>query len=364
MKIGIDARLYSQTGVGVYIRNLLHYLQRLEHKITFNVYLMDKDYEKVSFENKNFVKIKADFPWHSFSEQSGFLKRLNKDNLDLMHFTYFSYPVFYKKPFIATVHDLTPLFFKTGRASTKNSFIYNFKHAIFKLILKKQIKDAQAIITPTQTVKEQIVAYYGKSCQDKIYSIYEGVNYELMKNSQNNILGKKFSKPFFIYVGNFYPHKNVGNLIKAFAKIKEGCQLILIGPKDYFSSRLLQSNIKLECDRRIVFYHQSNLDDLTFFYKNAKALIHPSLSEGFGLPIIEAAYFNCPVIASNIGVFKELLGDKFIPFDQNDCEDIRKKIEAFIANPIKFDYQKVLEKFSFEQMAKKTLEIYSHLKSV
>ena len=59
-----------------------------------------------------------------------------------MHFTYFGYPVFYRRKFIATVHDLTPLLFKTGKASTKNPLIYGIKHFFFKHILRSQIENA------------------------------------------------------------------------------------------------------------------------------------------------------------------------------------------------------------------------------
>lgn len=357
--VGIDARLYSQTGVGVYIRNLVYYLQGIsDNNLKFYIYLTEEDFIKVIFHDKRFIKRLADYKWHSFGEQVGFLKTVNQDKLDLMHFTYFSYPIFYNRHFIATVHDITPLIYKTGRASTKNPLIYYFKHLIFKYVLASQIKKAKAIITPTKTVKEQLVSIYGKNYSNKVWTVYEGVNYELLQTKENNDLKKQFSKPFFIYVGNFYPHKNIENLIKAFSKIKKDIQLILIGPKDYFSSRLLQFINKLEQDNKVKFFFTNRTEDFVFFYKNASALIHPSLSEGFGLPIIEAAYFNCPVIASNIAVFKEILGDSYISFDPTRIEDIGLKIEEFLTERLCFDYKKIVDRFLFKEMAEKTLKIY------
>lgn len=365
-KIGIDARLFGQTGVGVYIRNLLHFLEKTETKnVTFCVYLMKKDYDEVNFSKNNFIKRVADYRWHSFSEQLDFLTTLNKDNLDLMHFTYFSYPFLYRRPFIATVHDLTPLFFKTGRASTKNPIIYWFKHFIFKLMLKKQIQNSKAIITPTETVRKQLIDCYGIQYQDKIKSIYEGVNYEFInklniKNISLNSLGFS-NKPFFLYVGNFYPHKNVENLVKAFSRIKADYQLILIGPKDFFAERLFHCINTLKSQNKVLFFHKTNKKNLSFFYKNALALAHSSLSEGFGLPIVEAMYFNCPIIASDIPVFRELLGNQYLSFDPNNVDDIKNKIEKFILNKQTFDYKDILSRFSFEEMTKKTIEIYLRL---
>lgn len=358
-RIGIDARLYSQTGVGVYVRNLLYNLQKINNSsIDFYIYFMKEEYEKVKFESKHFIKRLANFPWHSLSEQIDFPTTLKHDDLDLMHFTYFSYPIIYKRPFIATIHDVTPLLFKTGKASTKNRLIYEFKHKIFQYIISNQVKKAKLIITPTKTVKNQIINIYGIKYSHKITSIYEGVDYQLAKTVENKELKKKFIKPFFIYVGNFYPHKNVETLVKAFSAIKNDYQLILLGPKDYFSTRLLQCIKTLKCQENIILFLNPSKQDLVFFYKNAKALIHPSLSEGFGLPIIEAMQFNLPIIASNILVFKELLNDQGLFFNPNDFNDIKNTIEYFVKNKPKFSYSESIKKYSFEQMTKETYRLY------
>ncbi len=357
-KIGIDARLYSQTGVGTYLENLIYYLEKKELKdILFYIYLMPNDYKNVSFRNKNIFKRKVNYRWHSLSEQVGFAIRLYQDNLDLMHFTYFSYPIFYQKKFIVTVHDVTPLLFKTGKASTKNQLIYNIKHLFFRIILHCQINRAMKIITPTETVKKQLEDIYGKELAKKTSSIYEGVNYQILESKENKQLSRKLSD-FFIYVGNFYPHKNVEKLIQAFSTIKTSSKLLLLGPNDFFKNRLFQYINILKQEERILFINSLKTDDLIFFYKNAQALIHPSLSEGFGLPLIEAAYFNCPIIASDIKVFKELLGNNYLSFNPNDVDDISEKIKIFIEKKLKFDYKNIIKKYSFEKMTNETLRIY------
>ena len=360
-KIGIDARLYSQTGVGTYLKNLIYYLEKKELKNEFfYIYLLPSDYNSVSFTNKNIIKRKVNFRWHSLGEQLGFPIKLYQDQLDLMHFTYFSYPIFYLKKFVATVHDVTPLLFKTGKASTKNQLIYKIKHLFFRIILWCQINRAVKIITPTETVKNQLENIYGKKISEKIIPIYEGVNYQIKNVVENSILDKKYHD-FFIYVGNFYPHKNVEKLIEAYTKVKTQNKLLLIGPNDFFKNRLFQSINRLKQENRILFVNGLKTEDIIFFYKNAKALIHPSLSEGFGLPLIEAAYFNCPIIASEIEVFKELLGKNYLSFNPNCVEDITDKINKFIKNKPKFDCKNLINKYSFEKMTGKTIKIYKNI---
>ncbi|EKE15213.1 MAG: glycosyl transferase, group 1 [uncultured bacterium] len=360
-KIGIDARLYSQTGVGTYLKNLIYYLEKKELKDKlFYIYLMPEDYKNTYFKNKNIIKRKVNARWHTIGEQVGFAIKLYQDNLDLMHFTYFSYPVFYFKKFIATVHDVTPLLFKTGKASTKNKFIYDLKHLFFRIIFWCQVSRAMKIITPTKTVKKQIEDTYGKKISKKITPVYEGVNYQLLKLKENKELIKKFTN-FFIYVGNFYPHKNVEKLIEAFKNINKKYKLILIGPKDFFTARILRCIDTSKQNKNILLLTNSSLTDLVFFYKNALALIHPSLSEGFGLPLIEAADFNCPIIASNIKVFKELLGNNYLSFDPNNTDAITEKINNFIEKKPQFDYENIMKKYSFSKMTDETVKIYEEV---
>lgn len=358
-KVGIDGRLYGQTGVGVYLRNLLYYLQRIKQKeFIFYIYLMKQDYDKLEFKSESFIRKIADYKWHTFSEQFGFLKTLYADKLDLMHFTYFSYPVLYNRRFIATIHDLTPLSYKTGKASTKNPLIYEIKFFAFKTVLDALIKKAKIIITPSKTVKEQLIKYYSDKYVNKIESIYEGVDYRLILAKENTNLSKKFKGNYFIYVGNFYPHKNVDSLIKAFTMIDKNLKLILIGPNDFFAQRMYQLINQLKQDKRIVFYHNPKDSDLVFFYKNAKALINPSLSEGFGLPLIEASYFKLPIIASDIDVFKEILGNKYIAFNPKNINNIVSKILSFLNKENKHQLELPIDKFSFRKMTEETLNIY------
>lgn len=360
-KIGIDARLYFQTGVGVYLRNILHYLQLSPPKNTrFYIYILKQDASYITFNNKNFITRPVLAKWHTLQEQVGFLNDIYGDKLDLMHFTYFSYPILYKEKFIATIHDLTPLKFKTGRASTKNRFIFELKHRAFEFVLSRQVANATKIITPTETVKKQLSKIYGSKVKDKTKAIYEGVDYELMETKPNMDLRHRFPQRFFLYVGNFYPHKNVERLVDAFKKIQKDVNLVLIGPNNYFSERL-KYKIHSEKITSVFLFHKANTADLVYFYKNSLALINPSLSEGFGLPIIEATYFNLPIIASNLEVFHELLGNQFISIDPNSTSDIESKINYFLQNRPKVDYGNILEKYSFRKMTEEISDLYKDL---
>lgn len=359
-KIGIDARLYFQTGVGVYLRNFLFNLKKiLPEDFFFIVYVLKEDSDKINFKSKRFIKREVTDRWHTFGEQIRFLSEVKKDNLDLMHFTYFGYPVLYTRSFISTIHDLTPLLFKTGKSSTKVPLLYNLKHFAFRFVVKSQVRNSRYIITPTKAIRSQITKIFGDQYSEKIYPIYEGLNREILGAKENNLLGKEFKQPFFLYVSNFYPHKNVERLIVAFSKIYKDVRLVLVGPDDFFAKRTHELIVKLKLERKIVFFHSPKVEDFVFFYKYALALVHPSLSEGFGLPLVEAMHFELPIIASNIEVFKEVLGNRYISFNPYSADDIKIKMEKFLEEKPSFDYKELLKRYSFEEMTKKTLEVYN-----
>lgn len=357
-KIGIDARLLGQTGVGRYVSNLLFYLPPSSDLI-FYIYVYDKkQIDHIPLHIKNVVVRETPYHWHSLSEQTSFLRVLYKDNLDLMHFTYFSYPFFYRRKFIITLHDLIPFFYKTGKATTSNHLIYFIKHCFYKLLVRNAVQKSNAIITPSKQVKKEITQMFGEKYEYKIYPLYEGVDAHIMRAHENKYLKQRFTFPFYMYVGNFYPHKNVESLIKAFSHIHGGIKLILLGPSDFFSTRILQLIKRLKSDTKIVLFKNPTDEDLIFFYKNAKALIHPSLAEGFGLPLLEAVYFNCPIIASDIPVFNEILDGQFIKFNPHNMNDIKRLIQQHISRPQIFNYKEILARFSFKKMTEETYKLY------
>src|SRR3990167_10485190 len=106
MKIGIDGRLWNETGVGRYIRNLVENLQEIDKDNEYVLFMRSTDIQKWkmlaslrSGENRKWKVVPTDIRWHTISEQLKFPHILNKENLDLVHFPYFSVPVGYKRPF-------------------------------------------------------------------------------------------------------------------------------------------------------------------------------------------------------------------------------------------------------------------------
>lgn len=360
MKIGIDGRLYSQTGVGRYIRNLIKVLGETDKKNKYLLFLRGEDFEDFKLPNKRWRKIKADVRWHSVLEQVLMPVFLYREKIDLVHFPYFNVPVFYFRPFVITIHDLTHLHFDTGRASTLPYFFYKLKRLGMRVVLKTAVKRARRIIAVSKRTKREIIDNF-KVDKKKIKVIYEGVDKNLKRKKETKRVVKG---DYILYVGNAYPHKNLERLMEVFKEIKDKkIKLVLVGPEDFFYKRLKESYKELG---NVIFWGLADDEKLTSLYSGAKFLILPSLAEGFGLVGLEAMSLGCPVLASKIAVLKEIYGGAAEYFNPEDKEDLRDKIEKMrrdkkLRRDLVKKGRKRVKKFSWGKMGRVTYGIYEDI---
>ncbi len=372
MRIGIDARLWSQTGVGRYIRNLVLNLQNLDKENEYTLFVRPKDYDKVKIQisNPKFRISKINIKWHSLGEQARFPAILDKEKLDLMHFPYFSVPVFYKRPYIVTIHDLIINHFPTGKASTLSKPLYESKLLAYKYVIKKAAKNSKKIIAVSNATKDEIIDHLGVSA-DKVKVIYNGIEEEF-KNQKPKIKNKDYGM-YFLYVGNAYPHKNLERLIQAFSKVKfqetgtgsQELKLVLVGKRDFFYQRL-EKDTRAKNIKNVEFRYDVDDENLLSLYANALALAFPSLMEGFGLPALEAMACGCPVLASETPSLREVCKDAALYFNPNSTDSIKDSLEFIIGNLELRD--KMIEKgrkrakeFSWKKAAQETLLLYQEI---
>lgn len=372
MRIGIDCRLWNETGVGRYIRNLVYELGKIDHTNQYILFFKESEYKNVQVPAENFQKRVANLHWHSVKEQLFLPGILFKEKLDIMHFPYFSVPLLYTRPFIITIHDLIINHLPTGKASTRKAWIYQIKVLAYKVVLFFTLKHAKKVIAVSDATKKEIMRHYKRKSQDIIVTL-EGVDEKishpkddqpLVENLKSQI--SNFVFPYFLYVGNVYPHKNLESLVKAFyflAMARKEVKLILVGKQDFFYKRLKETIKKFGLSQRVLFYEKVSDERLAGLYREAIALIAPSLMEGFGLPVLEAMANRCPVICSRIPSFREVADDAAVYFDPRDPKDIKKKLELIIVHPeLRKDLVekglKRTELFSWEKMAEETLGVY------
>ncbi len=350
MKIGIDARLLEETGVGRYIRNLLGNLSDIDRTNEYVIFLRKKSYASFVLPNARWTKVCADVSWHTLREQWVMPKLFAKETLDLVHIPYHNPPILYRGAMIVTIHDLTILHFNTGKATTLPLPLYQLKRLGYWLELFVGLRNARHVIAVSETTKREVIDHF-HIADDKITVTYEGVDTTLAHISGPLSGAKRLIKdPYLLYVGNAYPHKNLEMLIDAVTKEKR--KLVLVGNDDFFYRRL-RTRVRSE---NVFFFGPADDTELANLYRNATAFVFPSLMEGFGLPALEALSFGCPVLVSDIAIFHEIVGDHATYFDPNDSASIRAAL-GNIPRP-GVAGRNMLLSYSWRRMAEQTLNIY------
>lgn len=366
MRIGIDARLINETGVGRYIRNLISELAVIPSHHTFVVFLPPQTYETFVLPNSKWEKRCVDIHWHTLKEQIRMPGIFLREHLDMVHIPYFNVPIFYPKSYVVTIHDLTILHIHTGKATTLPLPLYWLRRLGYMLIIRIGIRHARHVIAVSESTKKDIIRYVGID-PEKISVTYEGVDGNIMAHATQKKGTDPIKNPYFLYVGNAYPHKNLETLIRAFGLLIEKekdtqQQLVLVGKDDFFYARLKTWVTTLPYADHIRFFGAADDTALLDLYTHATAFVFPSLMEGFGLPALEAIACMCPVICSDIPVFRELF--TMIPTYVNPrdmyelCDAMHEAMHGDGKKIIKKERDLLLSRFGWDSMAKKTMAIY------
>lgn len=377
MRIGIDARFYGPIGKGLgrYTQKLIENLEKISAQAgsgdaqnEYFIFLKEENFEEYRPQNKNFHKILADYRWYTFSEQINMPRLLNKFKLDLVHFPHFNVPLLYRKKFVITIHDLILVHFPTIRGTTLNPIFYWLKFLAYKIVIKFAIQRAQKIIAVSQFTKTDILKHYS-SKTEKIAVTYEAVDdlAQLSPGREAEIL-KKYGiiKPYVVYVGNVYPHKNADNLASGFDLARRGelknLTLVFIGADDYFYRRLKEF-VRVKKIQSIIFTGRVGDEELGLLLTNSSCYARPSFYEGFELPPLEAMLLEVPVICSDHAAAREILGDSVLYFNPADINSISGAITKIMADrDLRLKMiaagRAQVRKYSWNKMAKETMDIY------
>ena len=368
MRIGIDARFFGPIGKGLgrYTQKLVERLEKIDKVNTYFIFLRKDNFADYDPSNPNFKKVLADFGWYTFSEQLFLTRTLNRYKLDLVHFPHFNVPLLYFRPFVVTIHDLILIHFPTVKSSTLNPLYYWIKFWAYRLAIRSALKRSKKILSVSYFTKNDILKKYSGLPEEKIAVTYEASEDYCMlsPNKDAEILEScGIMKPYVIYVGNAYPHKNLERLVEAFSLIQDkNLKMVIVGKEDYFYSRL-KKFIREKAIKNIVFVGYVSDYKLDTLLHNSLAFIFPSLYEGFGLPPLEAMSKGIPVASSDHPCMREILGDSAHYFNGMDVNDIARSIEKITGDDdlrkkvISSGYRQV-QKYSWRRMAEETLLIY------
>ncbi len=364
MRIGIDARLvfYSRGGIGEYIVQLIEALANLEPiDDTFMVLQSRKDKSPIINSN-GFERRSLWTPSHNRFEQLALSFEVSQLGLDLLHSPDFIPPFRRNCKSVITIHDLAFLLYP--HFLTKESARYYGQ-------IDQAWRKTNHIIAVSEATKQDSIKMLGVP-EKKITVIHEAANpiYRPMPQDEACRISKekyKIDRDFILFVSTIEPRKNLPGLLRAYRRLLDDYKrdelLVLAGRNGWLWEEVYETVDKLDLKDHVAFLGLVPSEDLVHLYNAARLLVHPSFYEGFGLTPLEAMTCGTPVIVSNTAALPEVVGDAALMINPHDIDGLtvamwRVLTEEDLRQDLIERGLKRATKFSWEETARKTLEVY------
>lgn len=305
MTIGFDGRLMSVPGgIPRYCKELLTNL--IEEFPDLNFVIIVKEIPKDFPKNSRIRWITTNIHWYTLREQIELGHIMNaQTEVDLWHIPHWNVPITLRKPFVMTFHDFIFEQFPTHNNNPFRYLLYYTKLIAWRILMHITTRRAKKIITVSQYVRNELIKRY-PNVLDRTQTVYVG----LSKLPPGEAPDTPINKPFFLVVGNSYPHKNHELIFKT---VLENPRLTpewyIITHRDRFSEKNEEKTRMLGIDKKIHFLFDASDTTLAWCYEHMSALVFPSRSEGFGIPPLEAFSYGKPAIVAKTTSLPEILGD-------------------------------------------------------
>jgi glycosyltransferase involved in cell wall biosynthesis len=293
-----------------------------------------------------------------------FLRR-HRSRFDLIHITSHNYPIALKGG-IVTIHDVT---FKTWFDSKSRLPGWRFGARFYlDRIVRRALRRAQAVIAVSNSTRQELVTRFAPADPGKIKVVHEGWEH-LADYDPDRCEPFDFDAGgYLFFLGSYRVHKNLSLLLEAFRlamdRIPEDRILVISGSSGRLSAANRGVLATINAGReRVKFTGYVSNHCVARLYREADAFIFPSLSEGFGLPVLEAFHFGAPLLASKATSLPEVAGEAALYFDPHDARDMADAIVRFYAEPelgprLAAAGTERLERFSWKKAAEETVALY------
>jgi len=286
--------------------------------------------------------------------------------VDLFHATSWSHPPGFDGPVVMTCYDLTFL----SHPSTHT--LENKIHCLTGLL--EALLDGAVLVAISEATRRELASRLEVPTENVrvIYPAADGRFQPLPDGEARARVRERFGleSAFLLAVGTLEPRKNLSRLLDAHAALDAGerLPLAIVGGDGWGGEDLAARIASDDGLSDVQLLGQVVDDDLPALYRSARALVYPSLAEGFGLPVLEAMSCGTPVLASNAGALPEVVGGGGQLIDPFDTGAWRSALAECAARPevTPDERRRALDsagRFSWEKTARETLELYDSLLS-
>lgn len=363
MRIGIDARMIDNTGIGRYLRNLLIQLARIDTRSEYVVFVNRNNSRVVTQNNVMFVPLHIAVPLYSLREQYWLPWEIRRWQPDLMHYPNFDLPLLRWSPYVVTIHDLIYYLYPDQCPSRAAHYYAGF-------MIKHAVAHARIVMTDSEYSKQDLIKHFAVPAR-KIRVVFPAADAQCCPRSVEEahaIVRAQYgiTQPYILYVGKQHPYKNIATMLRAYAvygDIYDNFQMVIAGKKDERQKELYQLAETLNLGNRIIFTDFVKEETLFDLYRGARLFVFPSRYEGFGLPPLEAMACGVPVVCSNAASLPEVVGDAAIQVDPNNVRGFADAMQSVLTDQTQWEMLRQnglrqARQFSWETAARQLLQVY------
>jgi glycosyltransferase involved in cell wall biosynthesis len=278
------------------------------------------------------------------------VRALRGSNWDVFHPTYYD-PYFLRhlhgRPFVLTIHDMTHELYPEGLSDRKTT-------PRRKALLASR---ASRIIAVSENTRTDVIRLLGVP-PEKVVTVLHGNS---LKPGALEPRVPALGKPYWLYVGARQNYKNWDLLVRALgARANQSDYLVMVGGGALSPSEI-QALGQAGLSGR---FHQTGASEaeLAGWYSGARGLVYPSLYEGFGMPLVEAMSWGCPVVAAQASCLPEIGGEAALYFDPRSVDDLMGTLSRMEDPQVRTRLIDAgrgrSQRFTWESAAEKTMQTY------
>ena len=368
MRIGIFVVMAGREAGGpeTYEHGLVRALAEIDKKNEYHLFCLQAQAAQsfgIVQENVKYHILRPNFRWISipFALPLGVMR----SGLDILHATFVP-PPYCPKRYLFTVHGFDmfahPEFYPTVVRWRLNRLI------------RTGLRNAQLVLCVSQAVKNLLAERF-KISPERLVVVHNAVGDhfrpvppEIARRTLAQSYG--IEQPYVLYVGKLQACKNVVRILEAFHRFRHEVnpemKLVLVGKRTWNSSDIAKTINRLKLTPHVLEVGYARNEDLPVLYSGASLFVFPSLSEGFGMPVLEALACGVPVITSNVDALPEITGNATLHVNPYSVDDIGSAMQRVFTDSVLRESlrTKGLERakvFTWRGAAKLTLAAYKQL---
>ena len=341
MRIGIEAQRLLRPhkhGMDIVAMELINALQQLDHENDYFIFVRPDEDEACLTLRANFTLVKIPGANYVHWEQIALPKAVKRYRVDVLHCTANTAPLLLGVPLMLTLHDVL---FMTRQPGVNTATMYQQLGNKYRaLLVRRLISRCHKILTISIFARQQIKEILNIP-NTPVEVLYNGVSPRFtvpVTAEQFDRARESYRLPsrYFLFLGSADPRKNMKNTIQAFIRYGQtdpGIRLVISGKLPHFLKQLLTPDEYVFVLSRCQFIGYIHDSDLPALYAMAETFLFTSISEGFGLPILEAMACGTPVITSTLSAMPEVAGDAALLVDPHQPDQIADAMQQLMNAP-------------------------------